>query len=208
MAANILKASPNYRKIVAVVGAGHKRGMLDYLLHKEIPDPKTLLEVKERRFSLVKIFGYSLMAFLILIFIAVVLSLNTQLILIAFLYWFLINGILAAAGAAIAGGHPFSILSAFLFAWLTSLNPAIAAGWISGLVEAWIRKPTSRDLEKLSEAKTLREMARNKVFKVLLVVALTNVGSMIGTFLGIYAVLNLTGIDISGVLKSRLGAFI
>jgi pheromone shutdown-related protein TraB len=207
MAANILKASSNYKKIVAVVGAGHKKGMLDYLLYKDIPDPKTLLEVRERRFSLVKVFSYSLLAFLILIFLAVVLSLNTQLILIAFLYWFLINGILAATGAAVAGGHPLSILAAFFFAWLTSLNPAIAAGWISGLVEAWIRKPTSRDLEKLSEARTLGEMAKNKVFRVLLVVALTNVGSMVGTFLGIYAVLNLTGIDIPEVLKSRLGAF-
>ena len=204
MTGNLMRAALKYRKIVAVVGAGHKKGISEYLLHKEIPEPESLLEVKERRFSIAKVLGYSILAIVAIIFLAVISSLNTQLILTAFLYWFLINGVLSAIGAAIAGGHPFSILAAFLFAWLTSLNPAIAAGWVSGLIEVWIRKPTSGDLERLSEAKTLREMARNKVFKVLLVVALTNVGSMIGTFLGIYAVLHLTGIDITTILKDRI----
>lgn len=204
MAGNLMRASSRYRKIVAIVGAGHKKGISEYLLHREIPELEALLEVKERKFNFVKVLGYSILAIVILTFVAIISSLNTQLILTAFLYWFLINGILSAVGAAIAGGHPLSILAAFLFAWLTSLNPAIAAGWVSGLVEAWIRKPTSGDLERLSEAKSLRELMKNKVFRVLLVVALTNVGSMIGTFLGIYVVLNLTGIDITGVLKSRI----
>ncbi len=208
MAGNLMRASSKYNKIVAVVGAGHKKGISEYLLHKEIPEPESLLTVKEKRFNLFKIIGYSILVAIILIFVAILSSLNTQLILTAFFYWFIINGVLSAIGAAIAGAHPLSILAAFLFAWLTSLNPAIAAGWVSGLVEAWIRKPTSGDLERLSEAKTLREMSKNKVFKVLLVVALANIGSMIGTFLGIYVVLNLTGIDITGVLKSRIGDLI
>lgn len=208
MAGNLMRASSKYNKIVAVIGAGHKKGISEYLLHKEIPEPESLLVVKERRFNLAKILGYSILAILILIFVAILSSLNTQLILTAFFYWFMINGVLSALGAAIAGAHPLSILAAFLFAWLTSLNPAIAAGWVSGLVEAWIRKPTSGDLEKLSEVRTLREMMKNRVFRVLLVVALTNIGSMIGTFLGIYVVLNLTGIDITGVLKGRIGDLI
>jgi pheromone shutdown-related protein TraB len=208
MAGNLMRASSRYSKIVAVVGAGHKKGISEYLLHKEIPEPESLLEVKERRFNLAKVLGYSILAIIILIFVAVLSSLNTQLILTAFFYWFMINGVLSAMGAAIAGAHPLSILAAFLFAWLTSLNPAIAAGWVSGLVEAWIRKPTSGDLERLSEAKTFRDLMKNKVFKVLMVVALTNIGSMIGTFLGIYVVLNLTGIDITGVLRSRISDLI
>lgn len=204
MAGNLMRASRKYGKIVAVVGAGHKKGIAEYLLHKEIPEPETLLEVKERRFSLVKVIGYGILVIVILVFLALISSLNTQLILTAFLYWFLINGVLSAVGAALAGGHPFSIMAAFLFAWLTSLNPAIAAGWVSGLVEAWVRKPTSGDLESLSEAKSFGEMMRNRVFRVLMVVALTNVGSMIGTFLGIYVVLNLTGIEITETLKNRI----
>ncbi len=208
MAGNLMRASSRYNKIVAVVGAGHKKGISEYLLHKEIPEPESLLTVKERRFSLLRVLGYSIIAVVILIFIAILSSLNTQLILTAFFYWFIINGVLSAIGAAIAGAHPLSILAAFLFAWLTSLNPTIAAGWVSGLVEAWIRKPTSGDLEQLSEAKSLREMMKNRVFRILLVVALTNIGSMIGTFLGIYVVLNLTGINITDVLKGRIGDII
>ncbi|AGK61814.1 pheromone shutdown-related protein TraB [Archaeoglobus sulfaticallidus PM70-1] len=208
MAGKLLQFSKRYNKIVAVVGAGHVNGIKEKLKGGEIPDLDALLEVKQSRFNLAKTIGYSIFAFVAIIFISVLLSLNTELILKAFIYWFLINGILSALGALLARGSPLSILSAFLFAWLTSLNPAIAAGWISGIVEAWVRKPTSKDLEKLSEARSIRDLLDNKFFRVLLVAALTNLGSMIGTFIGIYAVLNLTGIDITEILKNRIASMI
>jgi pheromone shutdown-related protein TraB len=207
MAGNLISVSSRYRKIVAVVGAGHVEGIRRYLSEKEIPPVQSLLEVKKRRLSLAKLFGYSLIALILLLFVAVASSLNTQLIITAFLYWFLINGALSAIGAAIAGAHPLSILAAFLFAWLTSLNPMVAAGWVSGLVEAWVRKPTSSDLEKISEARSFRDLINNKVFRVLLVVALTNIGSMIGTFAGIYLVFQVTGVDVAELLKNKIADF-
>jgi pheromone shutdown protein TraB len=56
-------------------------------------------------------------------------------------FWVAINGGLAALGALIARGHPLTILSAIVAAPLTSLNPTIAAGMVTGLVESWLRKP-------------------------------------------------------------------
>jgi len=53
--------------------------------------------------------------------------------------WVLVNGILSAAGTALAFGHPLTVLSAFVGAPITSLNPMIAAGWVAGLVQAWIK---------------------------------------------------------------------
>ena len=208
MAFNIISALKKYDKIVVVVGAGHKKGTEKILSSKKMDvDIAKLLEVKEKRFNLTKIFGYGITLFVILLFGFILINLNSNALITAFLYWFLINGCLAALGAFLARGHPLSIIAAFLSAWLTSLNPAIAAGWISGIVEAWIRKPTSKDLQEITKANSFKELLENKLFRVLLVAALTNVGSGVGTFLGIYYVVKITGIDIASFLKNLVFSF-
>ena len=101
-------------------------------------------------------------------------------------WWVLANGILAGLGALIALGHPLTILSSILAAPLTSLNPMIAAGWVSGLVEAFSRKPKVIDFENLpTDILSVRGFWRNKVTRVLLVVVFTNLGSAAGTFIAI-----------------------
>jgi pheromone shutdown-related protein TraB len=100
-------------------------------------------------------------------------------------YWILINGICALIGAIIAWGHPASWVAAFLAAPWTSLNPAVAAGWVAGAVELWVRKPKNEDLLELFSGtfETFGEFLRNKVFKVIAVTALVNLGSIVGTFI-------------------------
>jgi pheromone shutdown protein TraB len=98
--------------------------------------------------------------------------------------WFLINGSLSALGAIVALAHPLAVVSAFLAAPLTSLNPMIAAGWVSGLVQAMVKKPTVQNLEDLPEdISTVRGFWLNPASRILLVVILSNLGSVIGTFL-------------------------
>jgi len=205
MAANLLNALSRYNKIVAVVGAGHRKGIENALLKlKNSPvDLRELEEVKRGR-NYLKIFMGAFTALIIATFILIATSLNAEVLIRAFIYWFLINGILSAIGAAIARGHPLSIITAFLCAWMTSLNPMIAAGWVSGLVEAWIRKPTVEDFSKLVEADSFREMLRNRFFRVLLVAALTNVGSMIGTIYGGWYILTTFGVDVAKVVGERV----
>jgi len=203
MATNILAALKKYNSIVVVVGAGHKKGIQRYLSNPElIPPVEELTEIKKGT-NYLKIIGYAIFALVILIFAAILSTLNTVLILKAFVIWFIINGILAATGAAIAGGHPYSIIAAFCSAWLTSLNPAMAAGWVSGVVEAWKRNPTTRDIEELSKADSFSHLIKNRVFRILLVAALTNLGSMIGTFVGLYYVMQATGVNIMEVLRNN-----
>lgn len=99
------------------------------------------------------------------------------------LTWVLINGGLAAAGAALARAHPLTILSAMLAAPLTSLNPLVAAGMVAGLVESWLRKPRVADMQQLrDDVTTVRGWYRNPATRILLVFFLTNVGSSIGTY--------------------------
>lgn len=98
--------------------------------------------------------------------------------------WVLVNGLLSAVGAALAWAHPLTILSAFLAAPLTSLNPLVAAGWVAGLVQAIIKKPKVCDLEDLPDAiGSLGGFWTNPVTRILLVVALANLGSVAGTWI-------------------------
>jgi pheromone shutdown-related protein TraB len=98
-------------------------------------------------------------------------------------WWIGANAILAGIGALIALAHPLTILSSVMAAPLTSLNPMIAAGWVSGLVEAFSRKPKVIDFEHLQkDILSVRGFWRNKVTRILLVVVFTNLGSTMGTF--------------------------
>ena len=201
MAYNILKASEKYEKIVVIVGAGHRKGIERYLKNpKEIPQIEKLLETKKGRFSLSKAFNIFISALILISFAYILTKFGSGLALNAFIYWFLINGVLSALGATLALAHPLSIISAFLCAWLTSLNPLIAAGWIAGYVEMKVRKPSIDDLIEMAKAESIRDLFKNRAFRVLLVTALTNVGSIIGTVYGAYIILQMTGIDIKNIL--------
>jgi pheromone shutdown protein TraB len=56
---------------------------------------------------------------------------------------------------------------------------------VTGLLEAWLRKPTVAECQTLSEdVLTLRGFYRNGVTRVLLVVILSGIGAMLGGAIG------------------------
>ncbi len=169
--------------VLAVVGAGHLKGVEKHLKKKKLDvDLKSLEYIPEKRFSVLKIIGYMIPLAFVALIVYGFLTKGLESVANMFLYWFLINGVFSAIGAAIARGHIFSILTAFVAAPITSLNPAIAAGWVAGYVEAKIRPPVVKDFQNISKIESLRDFWKNRVIRLLLVVALANVGSMIGTF--------------------------
>jgi len=181
-------------RVLAVIGAGHIEGVKNRLEESNLHvDTRELELIPKKRVNWVKTIGYLIP----LIFVSLIsYALFTKGITLAgtmFLYWFLINGVCSAAGAAVAGGHPLSILTAFFAAPITSLNPAIAAGWVAGYVEAKVRTPVVRDFQELRGLETFKDFWRNRVVRLLLVVALANVGSMIGTIIALPYITSLLG---------------
>ncbi len=177
-------------KVLAVVGAGHKEGITRHLAHPEaIPAIEALKERPKKRITFAKVFGAAV-TLLILATIGLVLleARSSQNLLLAFGIWFIVTGGLSCLGVVLARGHPFSALTALAVAWMTTLNPFVAAGWFAGMVEAWKLKPTVSDLRRLAQAESFDDMMENKFFKVILVAALANLGAMAGTFLGIYLI--------------------
>ncbi len=171
------------KKIVAVVGAGHLEGIKKNLGKPR--DIKHLMKVEKKRSALSYLkYGIPLLFF---VFIAYgFYSKGSDIAINLMLTWFLINGTLSALGAAIARAHPLSIAAAFLAAPITSLHPALAAGWFAGLVELKMRSPKVQDFEDLPNLDNLSAVASNKVTKILVVTALANLGSSsIGTIVAL-----------------------
>jgi pheromone shutdown-related protein TraB len=168
-------------KIVAVVGAGHIPGIQK---HWQNDINIHALETLPPKSKTVDILKWLIPAAIIGLFLAGFFyggkKAGTDMI----LWWILANGILAGIGAIMALAHPATIVSSILAAPLTSLNPMIAAGWVSGLVEAFSRKPKVRDLETLpDDILSVRGFWKNNVTRILLVVVFTNLGSSLGTFI-------------------------
>jgi pheromone shutdown-related protein TraB len=166
--------------IVAVVGAGHVPGIKRYWSTKTDLAALEALPPKSRLAGLIK---WGLPAAILGLFVYGFYAGGSKAGSDMILWWVAANGLLAGAGALIAWGHPLTILSSVLSAPLTSLNPMIAAGWVSGLVETVSRKPKVRDFESLQDdIRSVRGFWTNKVTRILLVVVFTNLGSSIGTF--------------------------
>ncbi|WNY29235.1 hypothetical protein MmiEs2_14600 [Methanimicrococcus stummii] len=206
LAGNILRtvqaAGPG-KKIVVVIGAGHRQGVMNYLnTPSNIPNLAELDVIPKKKFSLAKVISYGIVALVLLLFAYIIYAVVTypdmtpEILLVAFGCWFLINGVLSAICVLLAGGKIRSAATAFLLAWFTSVNPLLAAGWFAGLVEAGIRKPTTKDMKNMMNAESFKELNGNPFFKVVYVAALANIGSMVGTFIGAYVVLKISGIDI------------
>ncbi|MCF8108949.1 MAG: TraB/GumN family protein [Desulfohalobiaceae bacterium] len=178
--AHTIQEAPG-RSVVAVVGAGHVQGILD-ALGKPI-DVAPLLTLPPRS-KLPLVLKWLIPLLIVLLLTIGFFKGGTQHSIESISIWILVNGVFSALGVSLALAHPLTILSAFVAAPLTSLNPTIAAGWVSGLVQAWVKKPKVADLESLPQALgSIRLFWLNPVCRILLVVLLANLGSSFGTFI-------------------------
>ena len=177
-----LRATPGHC-IVAVVGAGHVPGMLK-AIQSDVPVAELESLPPPSKWS--KIWPWLIPAGVLALIAWGFFQGGAERGIDSIAIWVGVTGTLAALGALLAWPHPLTVLSAFLAAPLTTLHPALAAGWVAGLVEAWIRPPSVGDFEALPEAmESLRKFVRNPVVRILLVVVTTNVGASIGTFVAI-----------------------
>jgi pheromone shutdown-related protein TraB len=175
-----IKEAPG-NKIVAVLGAAHVPG-----IKEEIKKEHDLVRLSQlpAKSKAPKIIAWSI-PILILGIIAYTFYANPSAGLQQTISWVLWNGSLSAIGTAIALGHPLAIITAFVAAPITSLDPITAAGWFAGFVQAYFRRPNVGDFENLSkDVISIKGFWNNKVTRILLVVVFANLGSSLGTFIG------------------------
>ncbi len=173
------------KKILAIVGAAHAKG-IEENLNNQI-DINELDKIEKRK-GITTYIKY-LIPIIILSLIIYTIIKNRDLGIKQILSWALWHGGLSALGVICALGHPLSILTAFIMAPLTSLNPLLASGWFAGLMEAYIRKPKVKDFENIAnDTSNIKGFWKNGVTRILLVVIFANLFSSLGTFI--------SGIDI------------
>ena len=171
--------------ILAVIGAGHLKGIQTYL-QKGVDAPAQViaeLDHLPRPSSWPRLIPWLIVALIVSGFV-IGFSRSTDLGIRLVVDWVVINGGLSALGALIAAAHPLTILAAFVAAPLTSLNPTIGAGMVTAAVEIFLRKPKVGDFARLRTDTThLKGWRRNAVARTLLVFLLSTLGSVLGTYI-------------------------
>jgi len=170
-------------KVLAVIGAGHLDGVSKRLQNRETTAERIEeLEIVPRPNPLWKVvmWGIPLLVFGLMgwfLYTGAEGDLYQMLTI-----WTLFNAAMAAICCMIARGHPLAILTAAIASPITSLNPALAAGWFAGYVQLVVREPSTKDLKDFLKLDEMKLFWSNRAGRVLLVTALTNLGSMLGAW--------------------------
>ncbi|WP_353176265.1 TraB/GumN family protein [Salinisphaera sp. T5B8] len=184
MAAQLLKQTPTQHTLV-VVGAGHLKGLARYL-EAGMDDPGATVAELDRvppGARWVKWIPWVVVA-LVFIGFAIGFSRSAGLGQQMVIEWVVINGALSAVGAALALAHPLTVVTAFIAAPLTSLNPTIGAGMVTAAAELWLRKPRVGDFSTLkSDVTKATGWWKNRVSRTLLVFVFSTIGSAAGTYI-------------------------
>jgi pheromone shutdown-related protein TraB len=177
------------KKIVAVIGAGHVEGIVENLQALEagtVENDTSALEAIPQRKKISRVLPYLVPAIIVGLIVAGFFRSGWELSLSMMWKWILVNGTLSAIGSLLALAHPITIAAAFLGAPITSLNPTIGVGLVTGIIEATLRKPRVTDFENLPEdLLSFRGFFRNRITHILLVFLFSSIGSTLGTFIGI-----------------------
>ncbi|MAX45997.1 MAG: conjugal transfer protein TraB [Euryarchaeota archaeon] len=172
-------------KVLAVLGAGHLDGVSKLLAEDVKPNEDRISELAlvPKGGKVLKTISYAIpiAVFALLGWFAY----NGDLASIKEngFYWFAGNFIGAALFCLLAGGHPIAILVAALASPITSLNPALAAGWFAGYAQMKVKEPTGEDLTEFLKLDSAILFWTNRAGRILLVTAMTNIGSMAGAWI-------------------------
>lgn len=172
-------------KVLAVLGAGHLDGVSKFLNKGIQSDDERIadLSVVPKGGRLLKTISYAIPVALLGLLGWFAYNGDLASIKENGIYWFAGNFIGAALFCMIAGGHPISVTVAALASPITSLNPALAAGWFAGYAQMKVKEPTGEDLTEFLKLDSAKLFWTNRAGRILLVTALTNLGSMAGAWI-------------------------
>jgi pheromone shutdown-related protein TraB len=189
--AHFIRQAPG-AKVVAVVGAAHLPGIIRQLTETISPDTIAGLSVIPPKTAISKAVPWLIPGIVIALFVAGLFTGDWGRMADAAVAWALATGLLAALGTVIAFGHPLTVLSAFVAAPITTLHPAIGAGMVTGLVQAFVVSPTVRDMERVGDdLASLRGWWSNRMMRVLLVFFFSSLGASAGTLVALNWLKNL-----------------
>jgi pheromone shutdown protein TraB len=198
--------------VVAVVGAGHRAGIERYLEAPASLPPESALVGTEgsRGVPWTRLVGYGITVAFVGFFVLLAMAgVRNGFLLRLFGAWFLINGVFAFGFAKLAGARWSSAGVGGAVAWMTSINPLLAPGWFTGYVELRHLTVNVADIERLnrllsdesrSPLDLVSRMLEVPLFRLIVVVAMTNVGSIVASLLfAVYVLPAMFGAEVGSV---------
>ena len=172
------------RTLVAVVGAGHMRGMSEALRAGRQVDLAQLERIPEGS-RVGAMIGWGLTATILGGLLYIGLRDGVAAAGSGALSWALATGVPSALGGVLALGHPLTVVSAFLAAPITTLSPLIGAGHVTALVQAYLVPPRVYELQRVGDdIASPAAWWSNRLLRVLLVFLLTSLGAAAGAWVG------------------------
>ena len=185
MASRIQDAARGKRAVVAVVGAAHVPGMTAHLA--EPVDPAARAELDKlpppALWWRIAKWGVPLALLAVLAYIFAYTDASFARTMLA---WIVPTSLGSGLFTAAAGGTLASIATAMAISPIARLYPLVRTSIVVGLVEAWRRKPSVADCERLPEdTQSFSGFRRNPVTRILLVAALAGTGALVGFVIGV-----------------------
>jgi pheromone shutdown-related protein TraB len=183
LASKMREAGEGKKTVVAVVGAAHVPGMIkqldqpiDRAALEKIPPAALWWRVAKWLVPLV---------FLgILIYVAKVSDFAT--FARTMLAWIIPTSVGAGLFTALAGASPFSVGAAMLASPIARVYPLVRTGIVVGIVEAWRRKPSVADCERLpDDTQTMKGFWKNPVTRILIIAVCAGLGALLGFAVGV-----------------------
>ena len=176
-------------KVVAVVGAGHMRGIASIIEEdKELPSEESI-SVIPKGTAIWKILGWSITLAIIASIVLVGYFAGIEKAGQLSLQWVMFTGGGAMLGAIIAGGHPLTILVALVMAPFTGLTPLIGVGFFTALTQVYMRPPRVQEMETLTDdIWHVKRWWKNRVTRVILCFLCPGIPAIIGKILAIFKI--------------------
>ena len=182
---NALKKLKGNEKLLAIVGAGHLKGIQENLT-KNI-SLKDLETVKKKSKILATVRFLIPVVFILILFFYFTGINDPQKIYENWIAWSIIKALCSGFFTVLMLAHPLAILSAIITAPISNFNPVFKPGWMAALLEAKFRKPKVVDFENFAQdISSFKGFFKNKVSRVFVLFTLPQVGSSIGTGIALW----------------------
>ncbi len=184
-----MKEAPG-RRILAVIGAGHVAGIRRALVAPGSADLEEINRIPPMR-PVLKWVGWGVPGLILGALVVIGLRRGVDVAGENLLIWIVANGVPSTLGALIALAHPATVISAFFVAPVTSLIPVIGAGYVLAFLQAYLAPPLVSEFESVTDDVTSpRRWWSNRLLRIMLVFVFTTLGSLIGTYVGGYAIVS------------------
>lgn len=183
--ASKIKSAPG-QKIVAVVGAGHAKGITSIISeNKELPSEESITVIPKGA-PIWKIIGWMIPIAIVASIIFVGYEAGVEKAGQLSLQWAMLTGGGAMLGTIIAGGHPLTILVALVAAPFTGLTPLIGVGFFTALTQVYMKPPRVSEMETLTDdIWQVKRWWKNRVTRVILCFLCPGIPAIVGKILAI-----------------------